>query len=68
MTGTLIRQIAIREKLSFDGGRIVIVLQEKSGRRAALRLVLHEDVVVDKPRISANDEPARMSGLDFSKT
>jgi hypothetical protein len=68
MNTTLIRQIAIGEKLSFDGGRIVIVLQDKSGRRAALRLLLHEDVVVDKPRVSANDGHIPERGIDFRKT
>lgn len=63
MSTSLTRQVAIGESLSFDGGRIVITVQEKSGRRAALKLVLAEDVIVDKPRVSANDEYRSARGI-----
>ena len=56
MSSTLIRHVAVGESLSFDNGRIVLTVQEKSGRRSALKLTLAQDVVVDKPRVSANDE------------
>jgi hypothetical protein len=46
---TLHRHIAIGETLSFDGGRIVVTMQNRSGRSASLRLDLHDDVRVDKP-------------------
>lgn len=46
---TLLRSVGIGERLSFDGGRIVLTLQERTGRKACLRMLLHEDVVVDKP-------------------
>lgn len=46
---TLLRSVGIGERLSFDGGRIVLTLQERTGRKACLRMSLHEDVVVDKP-------------------
>ena len=54
-TTTLFRMVRVGEQVSFDNGRVTVVLQEKSGRTARLRLDLHEDVVVDKPRVSAND-------------
>ena len=65
---TLLRRIAIGETLSFDGGRIVVTLQEKTGRRASLRLDLARDVVVDKPRIAANDPTRDDRGVDFLKS
>lgn len=55
MTSNLCRKLSVGQSLSLDGGRIVVTLQEKSGRQAALRLTLAEDVVVDKPRVAAND-------------
>lgn len=45
------------EALSFDQGRIVLNLDSRTGRRATLNLTLQEDVVVDKPRLAANDPP-----------
>jgi hypothetical protein len=63
MRTTLIRQVAVGESLSFDGGRIVLTVQEKSGRRSALKLTLAEDVVVDKPRIAANDDHQDHRGI-----
>ncbi|QNK66081.1 hypothetical protein [Variovorax sp. PAMC26660] len=52
---TLIRMLRVGESLSFDQGRIKVELEEKSGRTARLRLTLGETVVVDKPRVAAND-------------
>ncbi|WP_213956338.1 hypothetical protein [Variovorax sp. dw_954] len=52
---TLIRNLRIGERLSFDNGRIVLGLDGNSPKTARLRLTLHEDVVVDKPREAAND-------------
>jgi len=61
MSANLIRQIAMGESLSFDQGRIRVTLQDKSGRRASLKLELAEDVTVDKPRqgghLACNDTP-----------
>lgn len=53
---TLIRNLKVGEHLSFDKGRIVLGLDGNTPKTARLRLTLHEDVVVDKPRVSANDE------------
>lgn len=61
MSSTLCRQIAVGQSVAFDNGRIVVTLQEKSGRRASLQLTLHDDVVVDKPRVAAND-PVKLKG------
>ncbi|MEJ8821570.1 hypothetical protein WKW80_05910 [Variovorax humicola] len=49
---TLIRNLRIGERLSFDNGRIVLGLDGNSPKTARLRLTLHEDVVVDKPRVA----------------
>lgn len=57
MTSRLCRQMAVGESLSLDGGRIIVTLKERSGRRALLQLTLAEDVIVDKPRVAANDPP-----------
>lgn len=57
----LVRMLRVGDSLSFDGGRIVLSLEDKSGRTARLRLELHKDVVIDKSRTAANDEPARIS-------
>lgn len=54
---TLHRMLRVGDCISFDRGRIAVYLEEKSGRNARLTLVLHDDVVVDKPRTSSNDEP-----------
>lgn len=45
----LIRQIKAGESLSFDGGRVVVTLRQRTGQRAELSLHLEDDVVVDKP-------------------
>lgn len=59
MTSTnLIRNLRVGEPLSFDGGRIKVELEYRSGNAARLRLTLAEDVVVDKPRTAANDDGA----------
>lgn len=48
-SSTLMRSVKVGEKLSFDGGRVVLTLQERTGRSACLRIQMHEDVIVDKP-------------------
>lgn len=53
---TLIRNLRVGDRLSFDSGRITLALEDKSGRGARLRLTLAKDVVVDKPRVAANDQ------------
>lgn len=55
-TTTLIKKLRSGERITFDQGRICVELEEKSGRNARLRFTLAADVVVDKPRIAANDE------------
>lgn len=54
---TLHRHIGIGEALSFDGGRIIVTIQERTGRRVALRLEMAQDVQVDKPRSEPRDRP-----------
>lgn len=44
------RVLRIGEGLSFDGGRIVMTLQERSGRQACIKLILRDGVIVDKPK------------------
>ncbi|MBO9680949.1 MAG: hypothetical protein J7556_22210 [Acidovorax sp.] len=58
----LVRELRYGEQLSFDGGRIVVQVEERSGRRVGLRLTLHEAVVVDKPGAAANDARAGAKG------
>nr|WP_182312294.1 hypothetical protein [Comamonas testosteroni] len=53
----LIRQIKAGESLSFDGGRVVVTLRQRTGQRAELSLHLEDDVVVDKPTHARGDEP-----------
>lgn len=40
---TLLMDLRVGESLTLDGGRVVVTLQEKSGQRAKLRLVLDSD-------------------------
>lgn len=55
----LIRTLRIGECMALDGGRVVITCEASSGRRLAVRLVMHKDVIVDKPRVAANDDQGR---------
>ena len=57
-TTTLFRMLRVGERVSFDNGRITLSLEDKSGRTARLKLTLAQNVVVDKPRVAANDEPS----------
>jgi len=52
----LIRQIKAGESLSFDGGRVVVTLRQRTGQRAELSLHLEDDVVVDKPTHARGEE------------
>lgn len=52
----LIRQLKAGESLSFDGGRVVVTLRQRTGQRAELSLHLEDDVVVDKPGPVEADE------------
>lgn len=48
-TRTTVRHdLRVGERLSFDGGRIVAVLEAKSGQQVRLRLHLQKDVVFDQ--------------------
>lgn len=51
---TLRRDLEAGESVSFDKGRVVITLQEKSGRKARLEIQIQKDIVVDKPRMAIN--------------
>ncbi len=57
-TTSLTRNLAVGECISLDGGRIVVTVLEKTGRRAALRVTMARDVVVDRPGPAANDPVA----------
>lgn len=46
---TLIRQLKVGQSISFYGGDLVVTLDDRSGRKATLRLQLGSDAVVDKP-------------------
>lgn len=49
MTTTLVRHLNAGDRLSFDGGRIVLTMENRTGRRTTLRMRLDESVKVDKP-------------------
>lgn len=46
---SLSRTLRVGDELSFDNGRIVIRLEEQSGKRARLNLQIDRDIKVDKP-------------------
>lgn len=46
---SLTRTLRVGDELSFDNGRIVIKLEEQSGKRARLNLKLDPEIKVDKP-------------------
>lgn len=56
-TGVLLRHLKVGERLSFDGGRIVMTLQDRKGRQATLRISMRGDVVVDKPTLRCDVPP-----------
>lgn len=52
----LTRNMRVGESLSFDNGRIVVRLEERTGRSSArIRCELSEDVVVAKPGAGPQD-------------
>lgn len=48
------RELEAGETLSFDNGRVVITMEEKSGRKARLKIQISADIAVDKPRMAVN--------------
>ena len=51
---SLTRTLRVGETITFDDGRIVIQLLERTGRNASrIRLDLDRDVIVNKPGFSA---------------
>lgn len=46
---SLMRTIRVGEEVSLDNGRIVVRLEEQSGRRARLNFQMDPDIRVDKP-------------------
>jgi hypothetical protein len=46
---SLYRTLRVGDVLSFDNGRIVVKLENRSGRCARLNLQLDPDIKVDKP-------------------
>ena len=54
----LTRNMRVGEAITFDNGRIVLRLEERTGRSTArIRCVLHADVVVNKPGEAVQDAP-----------
>ena len=45
---TLVMDVKVGDSLTFDGGRIVLTVQEKSGQRAKLRLAMDADATVTR--------------------
>ena len=48
------RELEVGEKLSLDDGRVVITLEEKSGRKARFKMEIQDWVRVDKPSMASN--------------
>lgn len=46
---SLSRTLRVGEAVSFDNGRIVVKLVDKSGRKAGLHLLIDPDIKVDRP-------------------
>jgi len=44
-------EIRVGESLSFDGGRVMLTLKEKSGQRARLHISAEKGVTVDPVRM-----------------
>jgi hypothetical protein len=61
MTTTLVRHLNAGDRLSFDGGRIVLTMENRTGRRTTLRMRLDESVKVDKPEKS--DPPCNIRSI-----
>lgn len=51
---TLRRELEAGETLSLDDGRVVIQLEEKSGRKARFKIKILDFVRVDKPNMASN--------------
>lgn len=47
-------EVRVGEGISIDGGRIVVVLEEKSGQRARLCFEAPKDVAIERVRPAAN--------------
>lgn len=48
------RELEAGEQLSLDDGRVVITLEEKSGRKARFKVEIQPWVRVDKPNMASN--------------
>lgn len=55
MKRTLLMDVKVGESLTIDGGRIVVTVEEKSGRRVKLRFV-HDDAKIERVDL-ARPEP-----------
>ena len=51
----LVRELCVGDRMSLDGGRVVLRVEARNGRRLGVVLSLHRDVIVDRPRVAAND-------------
>lgn len=46
------RELEAGESVSFDNGRVVITMEEKSGRKARLKIEIESTIRLDKPNMS----------------
>lgn len=58
---TLSMDVKVGQSLSIDGGRLVVVLDHKSGQRAKLRFIHQGDVKVE--RLAESAESASVKAL-----
>lgn len=56
---TLSMDVKVGESLSIDGGRLVVVIDRKSGQRAKLRFIHQGDVKVERLAESAESSEVK---------
>ena len=63
---TLVMDVKVGDSLTFDGGRIVLTVQEKSGQRAKLRLAMDADATVTRGSRAPSAATVAKGGVRWS--
>ena len=58
--------LKVGESVKFDGGRIEVILHEKSGQRARLEIKAQQDVRIDTPSKRTDSDIAKQ-GLTLTR-
>ncbi len=66
MKRTLVMDVKVGESLVIDAGRVNLTVQEKSGQRTKLRLVIDADVTVDRGPSTPSAATAARDGVRWS--